>query len=608
MNAPTAVERTLGRYTLRGELGRGAMSVIHLGYDPRIRRKVALKTLHDDYAERDDYRHRFLTEARAAGTLTHPGIVTIFDVGIADGVPFIAMELLDGVTLDVFVQRHGALSPRMVIKIASQIADALDYAHRHGVVHQDIKPENIAVTSDTGNVKVMDFGIARLRDESDSGRGAALAGQVAGTPHYMSPEQIRRAEVDGRSDIYSLGVLLYWLLSGQKPYRADNVKDLLRAILNEAPAPLKPLNPETPDALVDVVRTLLAKDPAARYQSGSELIEDLGRIDDMLAERERTWEGRRIVPIRVRWTAVMALVVTLTVALGLSFVYHRQNEAMTGLAFDYGLTLTGMLAAETAEDLLLEDHVAIQVLVDEMARNREIVHLAVSDRNGRVVAGSDEGALGNELARLPASRQLLQRDMRSVHVVDDDTGRSYYVFEMPVQYQAHELGRLRVGLATDSLVAANRTTLAALVAVLCATLLAVLVGAYVLSRRLAVPIEILRDALGQITRGRFQSRIRLHRNDEFERVFAAYNTMADSLEARMFNAQSGGGRMGGASESGGRPASDGRRAVAAGLPATEVNATQLMSVDVVVEAGGVDTPVGGDTRGATNASDSPRTG
>jgi eukaryotic-like serine/threonine-protein kinase len=527
-----SVPRTLGRYTLRGELGRGAMSLIHLGYDPRIRRILAIKTLRPEYARDEEYRHRFLSEARAAGTLTHPGIITLFDVGVSNGIPFIAMELLKGPTLEGFVEKHPRLPLRTILRIATQIAEALDYAHRQGVVHQDIKPENIAVTSDSGNVKVMDFGIARLRQEAD-GIGAA-SGEVAGTPHYMSPEQIRGKDIDGRSDLYSLGVLLYWLLSGHTPFQTNNVNELLRKILHDPVPALKPLDPDTPDALIHVVHTLLARDPGERYQTGGELVEDLRRIDDALVEREGDWVGQRIVPIRVRWTALMSLLVAVTVTLGLSVVYHKQNEAMSSLAFDYGLTLTQMLALESAEDLLLRDRIAIQVLVDEMARNRDIVHLAVSDRDGHVLASTDAQLLGAVDRTLPAERRLLERGPQAVYSMEDGQGRTFFLFDSPIRYQHHELGRLKVGLSTDALGAANRTTLAAMIAVMLVTLLTVFLGAYFLSRRLVVPIEILRHALGGITQGRLDSRIRVQRNDEFDRVFAAFNTMADSLEARLF--------------------------------------------------------------------------
>lgn len=527
---------TLGRYILRGELGRGAMSVIHRGYDPRIRRILAIKTLRAEYAAHEAHRHRFLTEARAAGTLTHPGIVTIFDVGVVNGVPFIAMELLDGPTLEAFVERHKRLPLRTILRIAMQIADALDYAHREGVIHQDIKPENIVVTSDSGNVKLTDFGIARLRHTAPG--TLAEEQTIAGTPHFMSPEQIRGDEVDGRSDLYSLGVVLYWLLSGDTPFRADNVHELLRKILTEPLPPPKPLDPATPQALLDVVRTLLDRDPTERYQTGAELLEDLQRIDDALAEQERNWQGRRFISLRLSWTAIMSVLVAVTVSAGLGWVYHRQNEAMTRLAYDYGLALTETLALESAEDLLLEDRIALQALVDEMARKRDIAHVSISDRSGQLVASSAGSASGAAQGPLSEAQRVARHGHQAIYSINDGQGGTYFLFDTPVLYQNHELGRLRLSMSTAALQAANRATITALIAVLLVTLVTVLVGVYMLSRRLVVPIEILRRALGQIAQGRFDKRIRMRRNDEFERLFSAYNAMADSLEARMFSAHS----------------------------------------------------------------------
>ncbi len=527
-NAGAAAQPAFGRYTLHEEIGRGATAIIYRGHDPSIDRTLAIKTLRPEFAESEDFRLRFLTEARAAGNLTHPAIVTVFDVGAADGLPFIAMELLDGPSLAAFVAEHGPLAPRTVVRIVLQIAEALDYAHRAGVVHQDIKPENIAVTDPSGKIKVMDFGIARVRG-TPLATGAA---PISGTPHYMSPEQIRGKALDGRSDLYALGVLLYWLLAGRPPFEADTTPDLLRAILRGTPPPLRPQNPATPEALVDVARTLLDKDPAARYQRGAELVEDLRRIDEALGEREDEWTGRRIVPLRVRWTALMSALVALTVGLGLGLVYHKQNAAMSGVAYDYGLTLAQMLAVESAEDLLLKDHIALQVLVDEMARNHNIVQLAISDRDGRIVAATEAARVGTAAAPAADSRHVLQRDARNVYEADDGQA-GYILFDAPIAYEQRELGRIELGLSTAALDAANRTTLLAMAAAMLVILLCVFIGAYVLSRRLVVPIEILRTALRQIGRGRFDTRIRLHRNDEFERLFAAYNTMADTLEARL---------------------------------------------------------------------------
>ncbi len=261
-------------------------------------------------------------------------------------------------------------------------------------------------------------------------------------------------------------------------------------------------------------------------------MQELRHIDDVLAEQEDDWRGPRIIPLRVRWTALMGALVAVTVALGLALVHHKQRTAMDGLAFDYGLTLTQMLAVESAEDLLLGDDIAVQAMVDEMARNDRIVLLTIGDRDGRVVASTDGRLRGTALAPLPATRRLLQRGTQAVYALDAAGPSGFYLFESPVRYQRHELGRLRVGLSTAALDAANRTTAASMMAAMATILLTVFVGAYFLSRRLLIPIEILRAALRQVSRGSFDKRIRLRRRDEFGRLFAAYNAMADTLEAR----------------------------------------------------------------------------
>lgn len=528
-----AVLGQLGRYQIRSELGRGAMAIVYSAYDPHIKRTVAIKTLRKEFAAQTDFRRRFVAEARAAGTLAHPGIVTIFDVGETQGIPFIAMEQVHGPTLDAFVLSRRSLPLRMILKMAMQIADALDYAHQHGIVHQDIKPENIIVTGESGNVKIMDFGIAHQRADEE---GADDDRHVAGTPQYMSPETLTGKAVDGRSDLYALGVLIYWLLAGRTPWQAEDNRSLFEMIVNGPVPQVQAQYPDVPEALLGIVRTLLAKDPRERYQRGAELVEDLQRIDDLLAANEQSWEGRRIVPLRVRWTAVMGVLVAVTVAIGLIVVHHRQNQASTGLALDYGFTVADMVAGQAAEDLLLEDRVALQTMVDAIARNQDIDQLRIAGADGALVAASD-GASTESLDALVSGLGAPLRSRGDQHVYSwAGTGQDpSLLFVLPVRYQDHLIGSVQLGLSTRSLAAANRTTVGSMLALMGVTLVVVFIGAYVLSQRLLLPIETLRAALWKIAQGRFDARIRMQRDDEFERVFAAYNTMADSLEARMFS-------------------------------------------------------------------------
>ncbi|WP_018863176.1 serine/threonine-protein kinase [Thioalkalivibrio sp. ARh3] len=521
----------IGRYDAGEEIGRGAMAVIYRGFDPEIRRELAIKCLQDDYARRPEYRRRFVAEARAAGTLTHPGIVTIFDVGESDDRPFIAMELLDGITLAAFAEQFRPLLLRNVLKIAIQLTEALDYAHRNGVVHRDIKPENIIVTSATVNIKVMDFGIAQTLN--DPAWRADSDGYVAGSPHYMAPEQVQGLPTDARADLYSVGVVLYELLTGSTPFRGHEVEGLLTRVVRDPAPPLRPIVGDCPPELIELVERLLEKQPEKRYQSAGELLVDLQRLDEERVERERAGAGSRVIPLRWRWPAILGATVAITLTIAGALVQHKQNEVITDLAFDYGSTLAQIIAVESAEDLLLEDTIAVQGRLQDMQDNREIALLSVADHRGRVVASSDDASLGNSFEPLPDEQLLARRGGQAIWSREDPEGREMIVFESPVRFQEMEIGRLQVGLSTRSLRAANQTTWLALTLLALVTLLAVSLGAYVLARRLQAPLDTLRGALEQTGQGRLDTRIRARRRDDFERVYAAYNAMADSLEARM---------------------------------------------------------------------------
>jgi len=266
------VKPTLGRYEIMKELGSGAMGKVFLGKDPRINREVAIKTIRYEEIDAElisEVKNRFFREAEAAGKLSHPNIVTIFDVGEDYEIAYMAMELLDGHDLIRYCEKEALLPLPEVIRIVSSVASALDYAHTGGVVHRDIKPANIMMLN-SHEIKVTDFGIARVMASSSTQTGVVL-----GTPSYMSPEQISGKKVDGRSDLFSLGVVLFELLSGSKPFTADNFATLMYNITSGVPASIKETMPNTPEKIVAIIEKLLVKDPALRYQTGKELLDDL---------------------------------------------------------------------------------------------------------------------------------------------------------------------------------------------------------------------------------------------------------------------------------------------------------------------------------------------
>lgn len=523
--------KMLGRYRIEGVLGTGAMAVVYAGYDPQIEREVAIKCLHAGVAADEGYRRRFLVEARAAGHLSHPHIVTLFDAGQTDdGRPYIAMERLSGDTLASRAARDGLPALPTVIELAIQMASALDYAHAHGVVHHDIKPENIMLADGWRHAKIADFGIAERRGAQRNAGGTRT--EVGGTPAYMAPEHLRGEPTDARSDLYSLGVVLYWMLAGRLPW--NETEDVLRLIEERQQTPLPPLEPmdvAAPSILVDIVHTLLAPDAAARYQRGSEVVADL-----QLAKREyeRLHEQPlvgRIVSLRLRWSALLGVTLSLVLLVGMIAIYAMQGRAVSGLALDFGSSLGRMVASESAEDLLLGDHAATRALVDDMSRNHQIRYLAIADRDGQVVASTQTQEVGHGLPALPAAPLAHRGDIDSYRD-DRGGGDGLLLFSAPIQYQAAQVGTLRLGISRTPLRAAQRTTLGVIATVLGVTLVTVLIAAYALFRRLLGPLALIGDAMLRVARGDLRYRIRLVRQDELGRLFAAFNLMAGALQSR----------------------------------------------------------------------------
>jgi serine/threonine-protein kinase len=266
-----AKPQRFGRYRVVGELGKGAMGVVYVAEDPELGRKVAIKTiaLPGSSKEMDTVQARFRQEARAAGTVSHPAIVTIYDVGREGDLAFIAMELVEGTELRRLI-REGKLTPVQSLELAALVADGLAYAHERGVIHRDIKPGNIMVLPD-GRVKIMDFGIARLQ-ESDV---KTQSGVLLGSPQYMSPEQVAGQALDGRADIFSLGVVLYEMLTGVKPFDAADLTQLLFWVVNLPHKPPSERNPSLPAVIDYVIARALKKEPGERYASAAEFARDL---------------------------------------------------------------------------------------------------------------------------------------------------------------------------------------------------------------------------------------------------------------------------------------------------------------------------------------------
>ena len=273
----------VGRYEIVGELGRGAMGLVYRAVDPNIGRTVALKTMRLDVhgMDHDELLRRFRYEAKAAGAMNHPGIVTIYDADEVDGLFYIAMEYLEGQTLQSVMVEKRVMPGDQIVEIARQVAVGLDYAHGMGVIHRDIKPANIMITRQ--NVaKIMDFGISKAAGSMTH------SGQVLGTPNYMSPEQVKGLELDGRADLFSFGVVLYEMATGERPFTGQNVTTIIYKIIHENPIPPSELEVTVHPGLSAVIAKCLSKNPVERYQTGADLARDMENYRSIGSDGEIT--------------------------------------------------------------------------------------------------------------------------------------------------------------------------------------------------------------------------------------------------------------------------------------------------------------------------------
>ncbi len=349
-NGPGHAEgETIGPYIIRREVGRGGMGIVYLADDTRLSRRVALKALGSDAARDPGHRERLRREARAAATLCHPGIATVYAIEEIEGQLFIACEYVPGEPLRAML-KTGPLPVDQVVDIGVQLAKALSAAHTAGVIHRDIKPENI-IRTPSGVVKVLDFGLAKI----EASPQLSQTGVIVGTPAYLSPEQALGRQVDFRTDLFSLGLVLYELASGTNPFAASTITATLARITEDAPVPLTRIRPDTIPELERIVEICLQKDPLARYSSTEELVADLTEVAAQLAERRRLSSPARgtRVPLPKRsqprwWWLFHQAVVSVVYVMMLypAWIAHRWLPSPWGRPFF--LVLMAVTAAATA--------------------------------------------------------------------------------------------------------------------------------------------------------------------------------------------------------------------------------------------------------------------
>ena len=550
-DAPTGpLLRQVGRYRINERLGRGGMATVFKAHDPDIGRDVAIKFLHASLCADVEYHSRFLREARAAGSLSHPNIVTVHDVGEIDGRPYMAMELLDGRPLSEEMAAGRKMALREVVVMGIQIARALAYAHARGIVHRDIKPGNLMRVRDTQTIKVTDFGIARMESSGATGAGAehsTQVGAILGTPQYMSPEQARGEKLDGRSDLFATGIVLYQMLTGLRPFLGDSLVALALQITRDTPVPVETLRPDLPASLRRIVERCLAKAPERRFQTGAELSAALGRVLTELDETERRRSERRVLPLRVKWAALMSLLVAVVMAVTATLITQRQQAALREQMIDSGAAMARFIAAQNAVAALSEDWILVDVAVQEIMKTGDFQSIDVIDRADIVRASSVPARVGLAYPQLPRTPPPVPAATATgarsegVPVLTQQVGNGAAVlgFEAPITFQNKRFGRVVLGLSEKPLEQVARLSIGLMAAFVAVTVLAVAVAMYFAAKGFAQPIKLVRESMDEIAKGRFDHRIRESRKDEFGALFAAFDRMAQALQDRQVGMPAG---------------------------------------------------------------------
>ena len=527
------VGKNVGRYSVTEWIGAGGMAEVFKAYDPDIDRTVALKILKQEHCVDDEHVNRFMREGRAAGALTHPNIVTIHDVGKVDDAPYIMMELLAGQPLNELLREQARISAVDTLRIAIQISDALDYAHSKGVIHRDVKPDNIIV-DDNLAIKIADFGIARLEEAS---KDTTQAGMILGTPRYMSPEQAAGEVVDGRSDLFSLGVILYEMLTGHKAFDAESMATLIMQIMQKDPPPIRKVATDIPAGLQNIVSKLLAKKPNRRFQSGAELRQALQRELSLLEEDEQ--ERARYMPLQIKWTAIMAAVVAVAMGVSSLFVLRAQNHALEQQAIDAGISLAKFIAVQTAVPVLGEDWITLETFVEDASARETFDYLVVTDHESIIRSATNAALVGTSredwaqrLAADTAANVLRKDGEVVVHgVVNDAT--EVFNFSLPILFRTTQVGSIDVGVSRTGLEDAMTTTTNLLVLLGLAMVTAVGVVVFVFNQLVAKNLSLATKALMLLSQGKLEARISKQRTDEFGDLFLQVNNFADQVQRQV---------------------------------------------------------------------------
>lgn len=520
----------IGRYKIIKEIGRGAMSVVYQAEDPEIGRMIAIKLLKHELIEKQEFRDLFIREAKSAGRLNHPSIVTIFDTGIWNERPFIAMELLKGRTLDEYLLEHKTMDLDKLLPLAKQLTKALEYAHDNGVVHRDLKPENIFVLDGEEQFKIADFGIAKLESELLQKEHKAVHKsektgdrKVMGTPAYMSPEQIAGNALDAQTDYYSLGVILYQATKGELPYKAKNHVAMMQAVLQKNP---QPLNLTTPSGLLwqSIIFRLMQKNPALRYESSTLLVNEIDNLAKEYNEDKSDLSQMRFVSMGSRWAVGLTSVVLLVMIFGLAWVYKRQTDLMTQLMYDYGFSVTQIISKEIAEPLLLDENLTLQSLTDKVTENNQLLYLSIRDNADKVVSSNNKSET-NKPYQLLNDEQLVDKHHLGEVYLDANYDNNAYRFESAIIYQDKKVGSVAVTLSRANLTKATNRSLMAMLLWMVLIVLVVFLGTYWLARKFIRRINMSKQTLYEFLSHGQADALTIESHDEVGRLQQEINAL-----------------------------------------------------------------------------------
>lgn len=529
----------VGRYRIDELIGEGAMAHVHRAHDPSIDRPIAIKLLKPEFRADSEITRRFLSESRAAGMLSHANIVTIYDVGEADGTPYIAMEYIDGCPLDEMLAAQGRMTADKAALLGAQIASALAYAHAQGVVHRDIKPSNILICGNGRTAKLLDFGIARIdgRDTSSAQRQAARtqAGAVLGTPRYMSPEQALGMPVDARSDLFSLGVVLYEMVTGKVAFTGAGLATLAIQIAQEQPLEIARHVPDCPKGLRFLITKLLAKKPDQRFADAGEVADALRREYDAatgeMDQRQEGWVQRYRMPL------LLAASVLLALGSGINFVVQREKAVMQDMALASGSSIASFVARNAAlhvaenagRPATEQDWAPLQAFAVAAASDPSLRKLVIADEHDIIRAASNPRLLGTRYRPGAAADETpLPRTAGSAVTLTDGGMR----FVQPVRYAGVPFGKVDVVMERGQLDRAQRTAslLFAGFAIFVTLVLGLCTAASV--RIWSRPLRRLKRAMEDVTAGNLSFRISHRRKDEIGDLFDTMNRMVASMADR----------------------------------------------------------------------------